>query len=123
MKLDWRSGLIYLPVAVTYKERLQFEAIVDTGSAGTVFDIDLFDIELLTRNPRIIKIVGVGGAQDVLQQTVEEISIGAISIEKFPAQFGDLENAFGIKGIIGGDTLNYLGAIIDYQAKEILFSS
>ena len=122
MKFVWRDGLIYVPVTVTYNKSVELEAIVDTGSAGTVFDIDLFDIELLTRDPEIVNIVGVGGKQEVLQQTVEQVRIGEILIEQFPAQFGDLDNAFDIKGIIGGDFLNYLDAVIDYEKKIITFS-
>ncbi len=122
MKFEFdRHNLIYVPVKIIYRQEVNLVALVDTGSAGTVFNINLFDIDLFQANSKVLEIVGIGGEEEVLLQQVESIQIGNIRVNSFHAQFGDVTSDFGFDGIIGADLLKQLGSVIDYSARTIEF--
>ncbi len=123
MKFKLRGGLLYLPVSIVYESQVELIGIIDTGSAGTVVEIDRFDIDLLSRNARVITMCGVGGTQEAFAQTVSKISIGNALVENFELEFCDLKEDFGSEAIIGSDLLDKLGAVIDYDNREISFRS
>jgi hypothetical protein len=119
---ELRHGLIYVPVLIDYAgQQVALRAIVDTGSAGTAANINLFNIDY-GRDARIRDLVGIGGKERVIVQQVERIHVGDATCELFPVEFTDMDGAFDIEAIVGGDLLDRLGAIIDYPARQILWS-
>jgi hypothetical protein len=122
MKFDYRNGLLYLPISVHYDSEITLTGIIDTCSAGTVVDVDCFNIDLLSRNARAVVVYGVGGSQEAFVQTVDFVSIGDSRVKDIEIEFCDLKDDFGFEAIIGSNLLDKLGAVIDYQKKEIFFS-
>lgn len=123
MNFEYKDGLIYLPISIFYKEGVSLYGIIDTGSAGTVVDINRFDINLLAEDSKVVTIRGVGGTQEAFVQKVSKVTLGQININNFEIEFCDLHDEFGLDAIIGGNLLHKTGAIIDYQTLEISFNS
>lgn len=121
MKFEYRNGLLYIPITVFYDSNVTLLGIIDTGSAGTVVEVEEFNIELLSRNSRMITVIGVGGVQEGFAQTVSDVTIGEFSVKNFEIEFCDLKDDFGFSAIIGSDLLDALGAVIDYREREITF--
>ena len=123
MKFEFRGGLLYLPISVFYDSSIELIGIIDTGSGGTAVEVDRFNIDLLSRNARTVTLRGVGGKQDAFAQTVSSVKIGQHEAINFEIEFCDLKDDLGFEAVIGSDLLDKLGAIIDYQKKEIHFAS
>lgn len=123
MKFEYRDGLLYLPISVSYDRSIELIGIIDTGSAGTAVNVDRFSIDLLSRNGRAITLHGVGGTQDAFIQTVSSVKIGTFEAKNFELEFCDIEEHFGFEAIIGSNLLDALNAVIDYGKREINFSA
>ncbi len=119
MKFEFRDGLIFAPITVVYNNTEKtFNALIDTGSAGTAIDSGIFKLDL-QRDGIIKDIVGIGGKQQVLVQIVEDISFVGVRVENFPIEFADLKDSFGVNAFIGTDFLKKIKAVIDYSTDEI----
>ena len=122
MKLELRRGLIYVPITLLYAhQEVHLHALVDTGSAGTAADINRFHIDY-QREARICDLVGIGGRQQVIVQEVETVRLGDASCANFPIEFCDMDGAYGIEAIVGGDLLDRLHAVIDYPNRWLQVS-
>lgn len=121
MKFEIKDDLLYLPISIFYDEEITFTGIIDTGSAGTVVEVDDVSIDLLSRDARPIRMVGVGGIQEGFAQTLSSVSLGEFSVKDFEIEFCNLKDDFGFDAIIGSNLLKALGAVIDYTTCEITF--
>ena len=82
MKIIERDGLIFLPITLKYGSKVYNinDCILDTGSAGTVIDIDL--IQFNPKIPAVLKrLHGIGGHQDVVAQNVDFVRIDSICLK------------------------------------------
>ncbi len=122
MKFEYREGLLYLPLTVSYNSEITLNGIIDTGSAGTVVEVEDFSIELLSRDGCMVTMIGVGGIQEAFAQTVSQVSIGEFSVKNLEIEFSNLKEDFGFSAIIGSNLLDALQAVIDYSKREIHFS-
>ena len=122
MKFEYSGGLLYAELSIVYESEVKLVAMIDTGSAGTAADIGKFNINPLRPGSRLDYIVGVGGRQEVISQTVSKLSIGGIEVPNYEIQFCDLWDQFQFEAIIGSELLEKLGAVIDYPKREIFFS-
>ena len=121
MKFQFQEGLIYVPLIIHYnKSVVEFDAVIDTGSAGTAVDINLVKLDL-SRKTRIADIIGIGGCQQVAIQEVERVLIGDKSVVNFPIEFADIKGTFGEEAFIGSNLLKRLNAVIDYSTEELRF--
>jgi len=124
MKFKYSGGLLYLPITVFYDQPIDLIAMIDTGSAGTAVNVNLFDIDMLSRSGHSITLHGIGGTQDAFVQTVSSVKIGTFEIKDFEVEFCDIEkDHFGFEAIIGSNLLDALNAVIDYSKREINFST
>lgn len=121
MKFEIKDDLLYLPITIFYDREITFTGIIDTGSAGTVVEVDDVSIDHLSRNARPIRMVGVGGIQEGFAQTLSSVSLGEFSVKDFEIEFCNLREDFGFDAIIGSNLLKALGAVIDYTTCEITF--
>ena len=121
MRFEIKDDLLYLPITIFYDREITFTGIIDTGSAGTVVEVDDVSIDFLSRNARPIRMVGVGGIQEGFAQTLSSVSLGEFSIKDFEVEFCNLKDDFGFDAIIGSNLLKGLGAVIDYTICEITF--
>ncbi|ETR68696.1 MAG: hypothetical protein OMM_10261 [Candidatus Magnetoglobus multicellularis str. Araruama] len=124
MKIIERDGLIYLPITLKYDSKVYKinDCILDTGSAGTVIDIDF--IQFNPKIPAVLKrLHGIGGHQDVVAQNVDFIKIDSIYLRNVLIEFGDINNSFGIKGILGTNLLKYMDFHLSFINKTIEFKN
>ncbi len=121
MKFEIKDDLLYLPITIFYDREITLTGIIDTGSAGTVVEVDDISIDLLSRDGRPIRMIGVGGIQEGFAQTLSRVSIGEFSVKDFEVEFSNLKEDFGFDAIIGSNLLKAMGAVIDYTNCEITF--
>ena len=97
---------------------VQVRFIIDTGAAGSAIDVNLVAPDF-SRHSRFATIFGVGGGSSVLIQTVGVIQLGPFQLPNIEMQFGELENSFGVQGIIGNNILAAYNATIDYNTSVL----
>ncbi|MDM8561138.1 hypothetical protein [Candidatus Parabeggiatoa sp. HSG14] len=122
MKFIEHDGLIFIPITLGYNSKIYqvTDCILDTGSAGTVIDVDL--IEFNPKIPGILKrLYGIGGHQDVVAQQVGFIKIENCRLENILVEFGDIKNSYGIKGILGTNLLRFMNFYLNFNQREIEF--
>lgn len=123
MRFEFDShNLLHVPVNIFHGKEVNLVALIDTGSAGTIFDINKFDLDLFDPNSEVVEVVGIGGTQEEIIQTVDWIMVGQTKVLSFRTQFGDISDGFGFEAIIGSNLLRQLGAIIDYSNQTIEFN-
>jgi len=122
MQFIEHDGLIFIPITLGYNSKSYqvTDCILDTGSAGTIIDVDLIGF-----NPKIPGILkrlhGIGGHQDVVAQQVGFIKIENCRLENILVEFGDLKNSYGIKGILGTNLLRFINFYLNFNQREIEF--
>lgn len=127
MDISLQDGLPFISIELTQSNQIITipNVLIDTGSAGTVFNTDLVSqIGLvLETNDIIRRIRGVGGSEFVFTKIVDQISLGDLQVEKFEIEVGAMAYGFEIGGIIGMDFLTSVGAIIDLNKFAVLPSN
>ena len=122
MQFIEHDGLIFIPITLGYNSKSYqvTDCILDTGSAGTIIDVDLIGF-----NPKIPGILkrlhGIGGHQDVVAQQVGFIKIENCRLENILVEFGDLKNSYGINGILGTNLLRFINFYLNFNQREIEF--
>ena len=82
MQFIEHDGLIFIPITLGYNSNIYqiTDCILDTGSAGTIIDVDL--IPFNHKIPSILKrLHGIGGHQDVVAQQVDFIKVENCRLE------------------------------------------
>ena len=98
------------------------QVLLDSGSAGTVFDIDaLMSIGIEAHpNDTIREMVGVGGGIEyVIEKTIERIEVGNLVVSPFKIQVGALDYRIQMRGILGFDFLQQSGALVNFNTLQI----
>ncbi len=122
MRFIENNGLIFIPITLGYDNNVCqiSDCILDTGSAGTVIDTSL--IPFNHKIPGVLKrLHGIGGHQDVVSQYVDFIQIENCRLENIQIEFGDIENTFGINGILGTNLLRFMKLYLDFNQHMIEF--
>ncbi|MCA9927423.1 MAG: retropepsin-like domain-containing protein [Anaerolineales bacterium] len=126
MDIALHDGLPFVSIQLTQKNQSIIipNVLLDTGSAGTVFNTDLVaKIDVVLESDDIIRrIRGVGGSEFVFTKLVDEISLGELQISEFEIEVGAMAYGFEIGGIIGMDFLTKVGAIIDLKQLRVVTS-
>ncbi|MGK5094560.1 retropepsin-like aspartic protease [Deltaproteobacteria bacterium TL4] len=127
MKIKIDEGLPFIAVNLIHRNKTITlkQILVDTGSAGTIFDIDeLAKIDLLPEpEDEIHTISGVGGSEFVVEKMIDQIALGTMRVENFPIEIGAVDYGLGIQGILGFDFLLKTQSIIDLSRLAIRPSS
>jgi len=123
MRIRLQNGLPIVAATLSYRGRqLVIEkALLDTGSAGTVFSADRVSAINMLMEPqdRIRRIRGVGGAEFVFSKQVDALALGALTVADFEIEIGAMDYGFDIQGIVGMDFLIQTGAVIDLAQLEL----
>ena len=121
MKFEWRNGLIYAEIEITYGNKLFkiSDCIIDTGSASTAIDIEQVDFDY--HKPTLIRrLIGIGGGiQEVLTQRVDNLIIDGQSVNGIDIEFGDIRCDLGITGFIGTNVLSRFNVALDFQRQTL----
>ncbi len=123
MNIRIRHNLLFAPVSLTYSgNRMHCEnALIDTGSAGSVFSIDrLVSIGIRPEPDDIVReLRGIGGTEFVFIKQVDELSLGNFHLNDFEIEIGAMDYGFEIDGIIGLDFLLRAKTKIDLELLTI----
>lgn len=123
VNLDLKYGLPFCTVNLTYsgKSMLIDNVLLDTGSGGTVFKMDLVEeIGITIENDDIIETIsGVGGSEFVYKKSVDSITLGDLKLDNFRIEVGVMDYGFEINGILGIDFLKKVGAVIDLDEMQV----
>lgn len=99
------------------------DAVIDTGSAGTLLDINLVEtIGVVPQNGiEIYQVFGVGGSEYVFTHEVS-LAMGLTPPRPFIVQIGNTQT-YGTGALIGLDFLMTIGAILDLKALALILDS
>jgi hypothetical protein len=119
-----RDGLPFVTVTLHAKgwNVVVPKVLLDTGSAGTVFDTDdlrKIDVFLELTDP-IGAMVGIGGAEKVIVKEIEAVELGSLRVGPFVIQVTGLDYAYQVNGIIGADFLIATGARIYFETMDVV---
>lgn len=124
IKIKELSELPFIEAKVTFRGKsLKLEnVLIDTGSAGTIFNVNkLEEIGVKPEANDVTQTIqGVGGVEFVYTKKIDEISINdEIAIQNFYVELGSMDYGLVIDGIIGYDFMKEVGLIIDLQHFNI----
>ncbi|TBL76111.1 retropepsin-like aspartic protease [Paenibacillus thalictri] len=121
MRIDVKYGLPFIEVVICYRgEKLHLRnALLDTGSAGTIFSADVVDAIGVKIEPGdfLNKIRGVGGVEVIYSKQFDFVQAGEVTLEGFEVEIGEMNYGMEIDGIIGFDYIQLAGLVID--SKEL----
>jgi hypothetical protein len=123
MNINVVYGLPFVTVTICYrgKEILLDRVLLDTGSAGSVFNADVVDeIGVMVEPEDILnKIRGVGGVEVVYSKRFDFVRLGEVSLEGFEVEIGEMNYGMKINGILGFDFIRDASLIIDSKDLQI----
>jgi len=123
MKIRIQSGLPFVTVTIAHRGRaITLENVVlDTGSAGSVFQTDrMTEIGIFPEpNDDIIQVEGIGGVEFVYTRQIEGVMAGELHVNDFVIEIGAMAYGFVFDGILGFDFLQQAQAIIDLSTLEL----
>lgn len=120
MKLEFRDGLIFTSIHITYRGVVKEinNIVIDTGAAETIISPDIVeDIGIVAEgNDEINSFYGVGGSMHYFfSKEIEIVSLGEFNLDKTKIDFGVIDPKGYINGLLGLDLLIKVGAIIDLR--------
>ncbi|MGL5085808.1 MAG: retropepsin-like aspartic protease [Clostridium sp.] len=126
VNLEMKYGLPFCSIEIIHnnKSKVINNVLIDTGSGGTVFKMDIVEEIDITIEPTdtIETIQGVGGCEFVYKKNIEKIKLRDLEVDNFEAEIGVMDYGFDINGIIGIDFLVKINAIIDLYKMVIKIS-
>src|SRR5690625_4071131 len=107
MKFNIQYGLPFVELGVTFRgKKLKLDKVLlDTGSAGTIFNANVVEnIDVMPeKNDTVDTIRGVGGVEYVYVKKFDLIQFGEISQKDFEVEIGNMDYGMTIDGILGFD--------------------
>ncbi|AKL96987.1 aspartyl protease [Clostridium aceticum] len=124
MKIIYRDGLLYTSVKISYKGQIKIidNIVVDTGAAVSIISPDaVYDLEIYPEeDDEIVTFIGVGGSEHhSFTKKIDEIEIGKFTVVEAKVDFGIIDPAGEINGLLGLDILIAMGATIDLKEFKI----
>src|SRR5690554_5694029 len=124
MEIIYRDGLLYTSVKIYYKGQTKIinNIVVDTGAAASIISPDaVYDLEIYPEeDDEIVTFIGVGGSEHhSFTKKTEGIEIGEFTVTDAKIDFGIIDRAGEINGLLGLDILVAMGATIDLKEFKI----
>lgn len=118
------NELPFVEVTVTFRGQsvLLENVLIDTGSAGTIFNVNKLEHIGVKPEPNdeTQTIQGVGGLEFVYTKNIDQILISdEIVNDNFLVELGSMDYGLEIDGIIGYDFMKAVGIIIDLQKLNL----
>lgn len=127
IELDLKYGLPFCTLKLSYNGKSMniSNVLLDTGSGGTVFKMDVVEkIGITIENDDVIETIsGVGGSEFVYKKDVDSIALGYLELHNFKIEVGVMDYGFDINGILGMNFMKKSGAVIDLDKMEVSKSS
>jgi predicted aspartyl protease len=95
--------------------------LLDTGSGGTVFKMDVVEeIGITIEYDDVIETIsGVGGSEFVYKKDIDSITLGDLELNNFKIEVGVMDYGFEINGILGMDFMKTVGAVINLDEMKV----
>lgn len=124
MKINIQYDLPFVSLVVEFRgKKIRLDKVLlDTGSAGTIFNANVVgEIGVVPEENDIVDTIrGVGGVEYVYVKNFDIIHFGDIHQENFEVEIGNMDYGIEIDGILGFDFIRASSLIIDM--KELLIS-
>ena len=124
MEIKIEDGLPFIRVTLQHQgqEITLSDVLLDTGSAGTVFQVDKVAQAGIRpeKEDNLRQLVGIGGKEIVVSKKVDLLCMGDLFAENFEIELGRMDYGLGIDGIIGLDFLLEQKVVIDLNQLRIL---
>lgn len=122
MRIHIQYGLPFVELEITFRgEKILLEnVLLDTGSAGTIFNANVVEkIGVVPEENDIVDTIrGVGGVEYVYVKSFDIIQFGEICQEQFQVEIGNMDYGMNIDGIVGFDFISASNLVID--TKKLL---
>ncbi|MFZ3591355.1 retropepsin-like aspartic protease [Bacillus sp. DJP31] len=126
MKIAIQYGIPFVQLEVHFrgKKLILDKVLLDTGSAGTIFNANVVDeIGVVPEeNDLVDTIRGVGGVEYVYVKRFNSILFRDICKEDFQVEIGNMDYGMDIDGILGFDFISVSNLIIDTE-KMMVYAS
>jgi predicted aspartyl protease len=124
IKIKEVAGLPFISASVTFRgQKMKLEnVLIDTGSAGTIFNVNKLEDIGVKPEPNDVTqtITGVGGLEFVYTKEIDQISItNDIKLKNFLIELGSMEYGLELDGIIGYDFMKNVGLNIDLKRYRL----
>lgn len=120
-----KHDLPFVEATITFRgQTIKCEnVLLDTGSAGTLFNVDkLIEIGVKPEpNDITHTIYGIGGTEFVYSKMMDIIQVGDAKLQNFQIEIGAMDYGLELDGIIGFDFMRELGLIIDTKNMKIRY--
>jgi hypothetical protein len=117
MKIHIHYGLPFVELEITFrgKKFLLDDVLLDTGSAGTIFNANVVErIGVAPEENDIVDTIrGVGGVEYVYVKNFDVIHVGNISIQDYQVEIGNMDYGMKIDDILGFDFISAAQLVID----------
>lgn len=123
MKLNVRYSLPFISLEVIFRgKKLKLEnVLLDTGSAGTIFNANV--VEAIGVVPEkydtVDTIRGIGGIEYVYVKNFDLVQFEEISLKDFEVEIGNMDYGMNIDGILGFDFICSAKLIIDSNKMSV----
>ena len=118
-----KYGLPFCNINLSYNGKciLIDNVLLDTGSGGSVFKMDVVEAVGITieDNDTIEAISGIGGSEFVYKKDVDSIVLGDLELDSFKIEVGVMDYGFEINGILGMDFMKKVGAVINLAEMKV----
>lgn len=119
MKIDIHYNLPFVCLDVEFrgKKKKLDRILIDTGSAGTIFNANIVEeIGVVHEENDIVDTIrGVGGVEYVYVKNFDIIHFGDIRQENFEVEIGNMDYGMNIDGILGFDFIRASNLVIDTE--------
>lgn len=126
MTMNIRYGLPFVELEVTFREKkLKLNnVLLDTGSAGTIFNANVVEeIGVVPEKNDIVDTIrGVGGVEYVYVKNFDLLQFGEISQNNFEVEIGNMDYGIEIDGILGFDFIRSANLVIDTNKMLVYIS-
>jgi hypothetical protein len=127
MNIVVKQGLPFVSITIRYRgnELLLERVLLDTGSAGTIFNANLVrTIGVFPEGNDVVdSIRGVGGVEYVYTKYFESIHFDDICLENFQVEIGNMDYGMEINGIIGFDFISAANLLIDTKKNMSVYQA
>ena len=126
MNMNTQYGLPFIELEVTFRgKKLKLDnVLLDTGSAGTIFNANVVEnIGVMPEKYDTVDTIrGIGGVEYVYVKNFDLIQFNEISQKDFEDEIGNMDYGMTIDGILGFDFICSAKLVIDTN-KMLVYTS
>ena len=123
MNIEYRDGLVFTKLEITYKGRVKTidNIVLDTGATKSLISQEVVnDIDIrVSKEDEIVMSYGIGGKEPAFIKQIDKIVVGDYVQKNVSLDFTRIDYE-DINGLLGLDLLMKGGLIIDLDQMELI---